>query len=103
MELKKEQMEEVLGGILSRSRQELLATPQSELDKYWYFKYDPTKSKEWNLYKFSDYLESFKRRCREWEEHHNGSSCVVERVRDTYLMPKVKEFWASVFAGEPNG
>ena len=103
MEVKKENIEEVMTGILTRSRQELLATPKEELDKYWYFRYDPTKSKEWNLYKFSDALEGFKSRCRTWEEHHNGSCCVVERVRDTYIMPKIKEFWAAVFAGGENG
>ena len=54
------------------------------------------RSKEWNLYKFSDALEMYKSRCRRWEEHHNGSSCVVERVRDKYLMPKIKDFLTKV-------
>jgi hypothetical protein len=82
----------VLDGIVLSAREELYATAQSELDKYYHFQYDNTKSREWNIYKFNDRLDLYKRQCRQWEEHHNGSSCVVERVRDTYLMPKIKQF-----------
>jgi hypothetical protein len=41
---------------------------------------------------FYDMLRLYAGQCRRWEEHHNGSCCVVERVRDTYIMPKVREF-----------
>ena len=71
---------------------ELLAMTESELDSRWYFRWEENASIEWNLYKFSDALEMFKRSCRKWEEHHNGSCCVVERVRDKYLMPKIRAF-----------
>lgn len=101
--LTKEVLETTFSNIVSRAQAELLATPQDELSKYFYFVYDPKHSKEWNLYKFSDALEMFKSRCRQWEEFHNGPSCVVERVRDTYLMPKIKEFWAKVATGENGG
>lgn len=86
----------VLSGIIEYADKELVETSNDELDKYFYFQYDENMSKEWNLYKFSDALEMYKSRCRRWEEFHNGSSCVVERVRDKYLMPKIKDFLAKV-------
>ena len=95
-EITKDDIATVLSGIVKNADDELLNTSNQELEKYFYFQYDDTKSKEWNLYKFSDALELYKSRCRRWEEHHNGSSCVVERVRDKYLMPKIKDFLAKV-------
>ena len=95
-EITKDDIESVLSGILERADDELISTKNDELEKYFYFQYDENRSKEWNLYKFSDALEMYKSRCRRWEEHHNGSSCVVERVRDKYLMPKIKDFLAKV-------
>lgn len=91
MSIEKE-IRDVMTGIVTSHRNEVINTQQDQLDKFWYVKYDPTMSKAWNLYQFSQQLESFKRDCRTWEEHHNGHSCVVERVRDTYLMPKIKQF-----------
>ncbi len=91
-EITKEDIEKVLSGVVSKAREELYSTPQNELDKYWYFRYDKTQSKAWNLYKFNSMLDLYKKQCRQWEEHHNGSVCVVERVRDTYLMAKIKQF-----------
>lgn len=82
---------EVMTSFVNSWKREVVATKKEDLGKYWYWKYDPDMSKEFNLYKFSDALESYKRTCRMWEEHHNGYSCVVERVRDTYILPKVRE------------
>jgi hypothetical protein len=89
---------QVITSILHRADEELLATPAEELEKLWYFRWDPSASLEWNTYKFSDALETFKRSCRRWEEHHHGNACVVERVRDKYLMPKIKAFLAELSA-----
>ncbi|MBO9428763.1 hypothetical protein [Sulfitobacter sp. R18_1] len=58
----------------------------------WYFEFDPDKSVEANMYSFSQHIEMYRSSCRRWETMHHGSSCVVERVRDKYLMPKIKEF-----------
>lgn len=91
-----EVLPEIMNSIVQTSINETKTMQQEELEKYWFFRYDETKSKDWNLYKFSDSLEIYKRKCRQWEEQHNGSCCVVERVRDTYLMPKVKEFLKNV-------
>ena len=95
-EITKDDIGAVLSGILKSADKELLETSNDELEKYFYFQYDENRSKEWNLYKFSDALEMYKERCRRWEEFHNGYSCVVERVRDKYLMPKIKDFLAKV-------
>ena len=91
-EIKKEDIETVLNHILSVADNELNNKTEKELEDYWYFQYDKSKSKEWNLYQFCKLLEMYRVRCRKWEEIHNGSSCVVERVRDNYLMPKIKQF-----------
>lgn len=82
----------VLTGMLKGINDEILATPEAELPKRFYFTYNVAYSKAMNMYKFSDALERYKRDCRQWEEHHNGNSCVVERIRDKYLLPKIEEF-----------
>jgi len=70
--------------------EELFNKTQEELEDYWYYKYDSSASYENNMYNFFDMLELYKSFCDRWEEHHNGSCCVVERVRDKYIMPKIK-------------
>ena len=86
----------ILTNIAKTFEDELIALTERELEQRWYFKWDEKASIEWNTYKFSDMLEMYKRSCRRWEENHNGSCCVVERVRDKYLMPKVREFLADL-------
>lgn len=88
----KQSLTSVMGNLLRQQQQELYRCSQTELDRYWYFVYDETMSKTWNIYVFSECLEMYKKKCRQWEEHHNGSLSVVERVRDAYLWPKIKEF-----------
>lgn len=83
---------DVLTSLARRFDEELLALKEPDLERYWLFRWEEKASIEWNTYKFSDLLGLYKRKCRRWEEHHNGSCCVVERVRDKYLMPKVREF-----------
>jgi hypothetical protein len=83
---------EVLAGMIANEDAKLYAKQENELGQYWYWKWDEPRSIEWNTYRFSDLLEMYKRTCRQWEEKHNGICCVVERVRDKYVMPKVREF-----------
>lgn len=91
-----EALEEVFTGILTRSQDELRTiTDPTELERFWFFKYDPKASMEWNAYQFHSMLDLYKNKCRRWEELHNGSCCVVERVRDQYLMPKIRE-WITI-------
>jgi hypothetical protein len=87
-----EAIKDALTAISRRLDHELYALSESDLAAQWYFKWDERGGLAWNIYEFSDMLEMHKRRCRRWEEHHNGSMCVVERVRDKYLMPRIKEF-----------
>lgn len=93
----------VLTSFMQGYDEALLSKQQAELDNFFLFKWDGKASVEWNIYKFQDYLRMYAGACRRWEEHHNGTCCVVERVRDTYLMPKIKEFSKSLrnhFAAE---
>lgn len=83
---------EVLTTMVSKFDDELFALSEQELSARWYFNFDKERSVAWNIYRFSDTLENYKYFCRLWEEHHNGNCCVVERVRDKYLMPRVKQF-----------
>jgi len=71
---------------------ELFALDQAGLEENWFFAWSPLRSVAANLYQFYNMLRLYAGQCRRWEEHHNGSCCVVERVRDTYIMPKVREF-----------
>lgn len=96
MEPTQEQFGEVLTSILAGADSELLSRTATEIVDEWYWRWDEGRSVEWNTYKFSDILELHKRRWRRWEEHHNGSCCVVERVRDKYVMPRVREFLAAL-------
>lgn len=92
-QVSEEDIKQVSDGIISRADAELFSIPEAELgNKYFYFDYDESESKETNLYKFNSALDLFRNRCMRWEEHHNGYYCVVERVRDKYLMPKIKQF-----------
>lgn len=88
----KNAIDEVLTTMVSRFDHELFALTETELSQKWYFEWDDKHNILWNTYHFSDMLEMYKRRCRKWEEHHNGSCCVVDRVRDKYLMPRIAEF-----------
>lgn len=94
----KESIADVLSNIVAKGREDLIATPQSDLEKYWTFQWDSNRSNEWNLYQFTKSLELYKSFIRRWEEHHNGNCCVVERVRDVYLMPKIKAFVDAIAA-----
>ena len=96
MEPTQEQFSDVLTGILARADAELTEMSESDLSAQWYWRWEEGRSIEWNTYKFSDALEMHKRQCRRWEDRHNGSCCVVERVRDKYVMPRVREFLAEL-------
>ena len=92
MKVTKEAIGQVINSIVKSGNDELFAKTENDLDEYWHFKGNPASSIEWNTYQFHDMLKLYGSFCRRWEEHHNGSCCVVERVRDKYLMPKINEF-----------
>ena len=72
---------------------DLNAKKKEDLEKDWHWKWDSELSAEKNLYKFHDCLNNYAFGCRKWETHHNGGCCVVERVRDQYLIPKAQLFF----------
>lgn len=84
----------VLNALAERGTAELEAMQSDDLERYWQFAWEDSASLEWNLYTFHRALGLYGRFCRRWEEMHNSSCCVVERVRDTYLLPKINEFTA---------
>ena len=92
-ELTQKQLGDALVSLAAKFDEELFAKKETELDAaYWHFKWDASKSLEANLYNFTRMLDLYRLFCRRWEEHHGGHCCVVERVRDKYLMPKIKAF-----------
>lgn len=98
MSVTKEEIGEVITGLAASFDADLLALSADDIAAEWYWRWEEDRSIEWNTYKFSDILELHKRRWRRWEEHHNGSCCVVERVRDKYVMPRVREFLTALEA-----
>ena len=92
-EITQDAIKQVFDGIIASGQDELRnITDPADLERYWFWRYNPEYSLEWNTYQFHDMLDLYQRRCRQWEEMHNGRSCVVERVRDRYLMPKIREW-----------
>ena len=92
MEVTEKDISYVITTLADSFDDELFRKTEAELEESWFFKWDDSKSLEWNTYQFTDLLELYGSFCRRWEEKHNGSCCVVERVRDKYLMPKIKQF-----------
>lgn len=96
MVVTKEALSGVLDGVVESGNADLRDMSQAGLEGYWFFRWDDNHSLEQNIYKFHDMLKLYGSWCRRWEEMHHGSCCVVERVRDTYLMPKIREFAARI-------
>jgi hypothetical protein len=87
------ELEDVMRSVLQQEKDALLVLSKEELTKQrWFYQHDPGFPAALQLYEFTKCLEMYKRACRQWEEFHNGSMSVVERVRDEYLMPRIKEF-----------
>lgn len=83
---------DTITGLIKRFDDELFALTQEQLFNQWFFEWNKAQGISYNLYEFSDMLENYKSRCRRWKTHHHGSTCVVERARDKYLMPRIREF-----------
>lgn len=89
--LSDEMMKTIMTGIIANDREELLAMKKEELEDYWFFHWNNNLPLQYNLYEFFKMLDIYSNRCEEWETLHNGHICVVERVRDQYLMPKLEK------------
>lgn len=93
VEITEKDLLDVFTCLLTRQRDELIALSKEQLiATKWYYRHDPKLPKYVQFYEFMECLELYKKSCRDWETHHNGHVCVVERVRDEYLIPKIKEF-----------
>jgi hypothetical protein len=93
----KEGFNKVCDGILSSTKKELDAIKDpKDLEQFWFYKTmirDIEKpSLATKMYHFFDALQLYETKCEQWEENNSGYVCVVERVRDKYLMPKIKWF-----------
>ena len=90
--INQDDIKQLLTSVMKGVDDELFACTQEQLERYWFFKWNPDQSKAWNFYEFHELLGLYRRKCRQWEEHYNGHVCVVERVRDKYLLPKIEAF-----------
>lgn len=91
-EITQEDLKETITAFANSFDKQLFDCTQEELERYWNFKWNPEATLAQNLYEFHDMLDLYGSFCRRWEDHHNGYICIVGRVRDKYLMPKIKEF-----------
>ena len=92
-----EAIRNVCDALVERTNAELYAMREDQLEKeYWHYKYDANASLECNMYVFFDRLQLYAWFCERWWEHHNGGVCVVEHVRDKFLMPKIRLFCATM-------
>ena len=87
-----EDIKTVITSLHDSFQSELMNCTEAELEGYWHYTYDASLPLEISLYRFHDRLKLYQNFCRRWEEYHHGSMCVVERVRDKYLMPKIRWF-----------
>ncbi|WP_306147271.1 MULTISPECIES: hypothetical protein [unclassified Roseibium] len=101
MQISEEDIGKAITGIMRSIDAEYEQMTEADLASRWHFKFDPERSMEANMYLFYDYLALYAGSCRRWEERHNGNCCVVERVRDKYVMPKIREFAEQVRALQP--
>jgi len=97
--LTEQDIEKTIISLHTAFQDELFKCKEEDLEGYWHFKYNKEQSLVSNLYNFYDLLKLYDGFCRRWEEHTNGSCCVVERVRDKYLIPKIKNFINAMEAG----
>jgi hypothetical protein len=91
-EITEEDLKNVLNVMVKSFDDDLYALKEEELESRWFWSWNEKYSVEYNTYEFFYLLKSYGSSCKRWEEKHNGYICVVERVRDKYLMPKIDEF-----------
>ena len=92
MEVTEKEIGDVITLMVKRFDDYLYQKTEAELEENWFFKWDDSASLQWNTYKFHDLLKLYESFCMMWEKKHNGPCCIVERVRDKYLMPKINQF-----------
>lgn len=92
IEITDEDLKKTIVALDAAFQEDLFACEEEDLENYWHFEYNNDRSLVHNLYTFYDRLKLYEGFCRRWEEHTNGSCCVVERVRDKYIISKIADF-----------
>ena len=87
-----EDVETIITSLGSSFNDELFSKDKDGLEEYWHFEFNAKLKARTNMYEFHKMLSLYGNFCRRWEERHNGNCCVVERVRDQYLIPKIEVF-----------
>lgn len=95
-ELTTDDIDKALSGMMRAFDAEYQSMEQTDLEKRWHYKPNASRTPEQDLYEFLSTLTLYAGSCRRWEEMHNGNSCVVERVRDLYVMPKIRAYVKSL-------
>ena len=90
--MNKNTIQDVLLLMQTRIENDIKNEKEEDLEKHWRYKWDNINSIEENMYNFYDMLDLYSSHCKHWEEIHNGMCCLVERVRDKYIFPKIKLF-----------
>ena len=91
-QIDEESFKNILDTIAEGFDEDLFAKQEKDLEQYFFWEWDENFSVEWNTYEFYERLGLYNRFCRRWEEHKSGSCCIVERVRDKYLISKIRNF-----------
>ena len=88
----------ILPRLIDAMDAQLLTMTPEEIQAHWVWSWQEEASLWWNIYHFADTLELYKEQWRKWEEHHNGTTCVVERVARQYVKPRVDDFMRAMIA-----
>jgi hypothetical protein len=93
IDITEKDLENTITSLVKRFYVELQHCNAQQLDEnYWHFQFNAKKDLSVTFYEFFDSLFLYQNLCKRWEEAHNGSRCIVERVRDKYIMPKIHQF-----------
>lgn len=83
-------LQQAARAITAHSDAHIRSLPQLALEDSWFFRWDATAPLDLNLYEFFDLLDLYARTCERWEHLHGGHVGLVERVRDRYVLPKIR-------------
>lgn len=78
---------------IEQEDKELFSKTKKELKDMWYFSFENNNhDSEIMLNDFYDNLKLYESKCFKWEIHHNGAVDIVRRIRDMYILPKIRMF-----------
>jgi hypothetical protein len=83
-------LQQAARAITAHADAHIRSLPQPALEDSWFFRWDATAPLDQNIYEFFDLLDLYARTCERWEHLHGGHVRLVERVRDRYVLPKIR-------------